>query len=292
MTLLEKLYRRIPENIAKPVHVANPDFLHNSLTIKENGTYDVSSIAEVNVNVKGGGDEPEPTRELLFDGSVEATHEGGDGSHWGEVPYSVDLNYSSLIVEFEGVKYTVENISKTSSEFDFGAPMVADIGYDFSEYPFAIAHWPEEETDFSVQNSGTYSLKIWANSDPIDSGGDGPEPAGKLLFNSTFTTDDFGGGIYYSTFDDVANELNYSSIIVDFNGTRYTLNGTYDTGAYLFGASVDSDTHEVDFSEYPVAIIYEEATVELMFITETSLTCTVKIWANSDPIDDKIEPGK
>ena len=53
--LYKDLYNRAQELVAKPVPVANPDPLHNTTTIKNNGKHDVSSYAEANIEVDNGG---------------------------------------------------------------------------------------------------------------------------------------------------------------------------------------------------------------------------------------------
>ena len=52
------------------------------------------------------------------------------------------------------------------NEFDFGAPFADGPGYDFSEYPFHL-YSSDVESEFVTETAGTYSLKIWANSDPV-----------------------------------------------------------------------------------------------------------------------------
>ena len=117
-----------------------------------------------------GGGEPEPTGEKLFDGSVTTTYEGGVGAYYDFNPV-LDLNYSSLIVEFEGTRYTVSNISESEDWYEFGAPFdVNDRRYDFSEYPFNIGNGDdggEYLSEICTESEGTYSLKIWTNSDPV-----------------------------------------------------------------------------------------------------------------------------
>ena len=115
-----------------------------------------------------GGGEPEPTGEKLFDGEVTTVKENPSDS-FAEYEFNpaVVLNYSSLIVEFDGTRYTVSNISEFDGAFEFGAPYV-DVP-DFSEYPFNLWYGTADvlETIIITEEAGTYSLKIWANSDPV-----------------------------------------------------------------------------------------------------------------------------
>ena len=110
-----------------------------------------------------GGGEPEPTGQKLFDGSVTTVNEG-DAIYHFDPP--IDLNYSSLIVEFEGTKYTVSNTAVLEGSFEFGALYIDDVGWDWSEYPFNLYYGPFDDA-IITETAGTYSLKIWANSDPV-----------------------------------------------------------------------------------------------------------------------------
>lgn len=51
----DELYAKLPDTIGRPVRVANPNPLHNSTKINDNGTYDVSSFAVAKVDVEDGG---------------------------------------------------------------------------------------------------------------------------------------------------------------------------------------------------------------------------------------------
>lgn len=121
------------------------------------GTQDTPAVWE---KVGSGGSEP--TGEKLFEGNVTTANQGGD------IYYEFDpvlaLNYSSLIVEFDGTKYTVSNLSNEDGVFEFGDSLM-----DWSKCPFYLYYNNNDELQslVSTESAGTYSLKIWANSEPL-----------------------------------------------------------------------------------------------------------------------------
>ena len=137
------------------------------LTDEEEHTIEVRAIQgnpdtpAVWEKVGSGGSEPTGTK--LFEGNVTTANYGGD------IYYEFDpvlaLNYSSLIVEFEGTKYTVSKLSNEYGVFEFGDSLM-----NWSEYPFNLYYNKNDELQslVSTESAGTYSLKIWANSEPID----------------------------------------------------------------------------------------------------------------------------
>ena len=113
----------------------------------------------------GGGGSPEPTEELLYYSNGSTTTEVSANMY--QCIMQAILNYSSLIVEFDGNKYTVEN--NASGYYDFGATLNGEV-FDFSTYPFNLYYYEGPnytECWLSTESAGTYSLKIWANSDPV-----------------------------------------------------------------------------------------------------------------------------
>lgn len=118
------------------------------------------------------GTAPTSSRELLFEGDV--TTELVDGDVLYVFNPSVKMNYSSLIVEFDGTKYTVPNVANVGKPenlyFEFGAPYdFNDDQYVWVDYPFNLYYGPNDNdiSQIFTESTGTYSLKIWANSDPI-----------------------------------------------------------------------------------------------------------------------------
>ena len=134
-----------------------PDDEEHSLEIY----IDVGDTPAVWEKVGSGGSEPTGTK--LFEGNVTTANYGGDIYY--EFNPVLALNYSSLIVEFEGTKYTVSKLSNEDGVFEFGDSLM-----NWSEYPFNLYYNKNDELQslVSTESAGTYSLKIWANSEPID----------------------------------------------------------------------------------------------------------------------------
>ena len=137
---------------------------HTIVISKNIKTEDTPAVWE---KIGGGGSEPEPTGELLFNGSVTTEEDSGDYIYAFD-QNSLLLNYSSIIVELDGTRYTLERHSGTEDGvFAFGDDE------DFSTYPLYLdsviqvggSVW---DTYLCTAEAKTYSLKIWANSDPVE----------------------------------------------------------------------------------------------------------------------------
>lgn len=142
--------------------------------VSAEGTHTIEIYTEETVvteavweKIGGGGSGPEPTGELLFNGSITTEEDGGDYIYAFD-QNSLLLNYSSIIVELDGTRYTLERLSGSpDSIFAFGDDD------DFSTYPLFLENiiqvggsvW---DTDLYTAEEKTYSLKIWANSDPVE----------------------------------------------------------------------------------------------------------------------------
>ena len=142
----------------------SPDNMEHSFTVSWTEIITTEAVWE---KIGGGGSGPEPTGELLFNGSVTTEEDAGDYIYAFD-QNSLLLNYSSIIVELDGTRYTLELLSGLpDGVFAFGDDE------DFSTYPLYLncviqvggSVW---DTDLYTAEEKTYSLKIWANSDPVD----------------------------------------------------------------------------------------------------------------------------
>ncbi len=166
----DELYNKAQDAIARPVHVANPDPLYNKINIEDNGKYDVGNFAVANVNVNGsGGGGSEPTGKLLFPNDT-LNFEIWEGNDYAEA--WIDgfiLDYQSIIVEFDGTRYSLENYDDDNPHmYQFGARNTS-LSYDFSEFPLNITYFDEDSgSSIYTENQGNHSIKIWVNSDPVE----------------------------------------------------------------------------------------------------------------------------
>lgn len=139
--------------------------------VESQGSSDTPAVWK---KVGSGGSEPESSGEKLFDGDVTTVEEHGVFMY--EFSPMVALNYSSIIVEFDGTRYTVQNYGNGVNFYMFGTEM----GHPFDEYPFGLMFGDNGNqglaTYIFTESSGTYSLKIWANSEE----GEMPVPADPL----------------------------------------------------------------------------------------------------------------
>ena len=270
-TLYDELYAKSPDIMGRPVHVANPDPLYNKIKIEKNGKYDVSSFAVANVNVNGGGSEP--TGELLYENDALNFVISGDDDYADSWVEDLVLNYRSIIVEFDGERHKFDNISDYPAiESDFNDIYSVLFNKDIALY----SAYSDYGSQLRSINAGNHSIKIWANSDPI-----------KIkIYEGDIDTE---MGTDYASAEPPIHPLNYSSIIVEINGTKYTLQNraaerelSSDSDYFLFGSLWHNDLPV--FSEYPFSLEYYDGDDTCYFATETAGTYFLKIWANSDPV--------
>ncbi len=97
---------------------------------------------------------------LLFSETVTTADTYSEGYGVGELSYSQFINSPTIVVTFDGVDYTCPNTAPSSlAEVSgtYGASLLEQGGYDFSDYPFAIDSYA---TPFGTFGNGIYTETI------------------------------------------------------------------------------------------------------------------------------------
>lgn len=200
----------------------------------------------------------------------------------------VTIDEDSIIVVFDGVTYNCQKMD--GDDFDgwsgsvlYGGEPSGDV-FDSSEYPFMIIGdegniWVEDKNEHTVEIYTEETVVTEAVWEKVGSGGSEPEPSGEKLFDGNVTTVEDNGVFVYEFSPMVA--LNYSSIIVEFDGTRYTLQDFNDSANwYAFGKDMDSPS-----DEYPFCLVFGDngnQGLATYIFTESAGTYSLKIWSNSE----------
>ena len=221
------------------------------------------------------------------------------GEHEGDERYSYTfddtIQFSDVItVILDGEEYTVEKQGE-NDEYYYGGYDPDQGNYDFSVYPFCVVNWLEDgawDVAIAVTDGDEHTVQILGETSgtpavwkKFGSGGGEPEPTGTKLFEGDVTVQyDDDDDLYYYQNDEVM--LNYSSLIVEVNGTRYTLSNTGSDGDFVF-ADGDGDIWE---GTATFELESDNNNDRFYFYTKEDGTYSLKIWADSDPVEgDPVE---
>lgn len=223
--------------------------------------------------------------EVLEEMQFQATYKDGDYFRYflNEIGFEDGLDEDSYFVKYDGQVYEVNKVSSYSYNY-----------YGSESYPFFLeSHYDARDgfwtTKICVLNTDEHTLEIYTEETvvteavwkKVGSGGSEPEPSGEKLFDGDVTTVEDNGIFMYEFSPMLA--LNYSSIIVEFDGTRYTVQNYRDgVNFYAFGTEMNNP---FDFDEYPFGLVFGDNGnhgLATHIFTESSGTYSLKIWANSE----------
>ena len=233
----------------------------------------------------------ETTATQLFSETVIADDAGGVG--YASLAYDEFINADTIIVTFDGVKYTCD-IQSSALGSTYGA-ISSESGYDFSEYPFSLSSENREVgvlNTLCTQTPGTHTVSISTESTAytdrfvkgVNKIAGWKEEVAKQLFSEAVTTEtgQFGNEAELA----YSSPIDADTLIVTFNGTKYVCPRINLNGIIAYGGI---GAKGPDFSEYPFAVARIED--KNMVFVENSGTYTVSASVENTTYTDAFKIG-
>lgn len=124
---------------------------------------------------------------------------------YGNFSYSAFIDADTITVTFNGTEYEVDKIVDGTCNYYGGYSSIS--GFDFSEYPFAIKS-SSLGNEFYTENAGTYSIKIEAEGEVVDTSACFEKAVRKLVKTLENVADADNGGVIEGNIQDNIPQAN------------------------------------------------------------------------------------
>lgn len=168
----------------------------------------------------------------------------------GTLAYSDFIDADTIRVTFNGTMYECEKVSFKAAVNVYGG-LDQKGSIDFSQYPFAISSANDDGNDLATENAGTYSLKIEAIGESVETTPCFEKAVKSVIGNNSPLTVKFAyasGAYYYfdKSFEQVQEAFfNGREVILEW-GTLVA--GTWRIEEYIALKSIDITDKFVEFS--------------------------------------------